>query len=132
MLSPRSLRNLKRELSRSALAKTGIVLIVLVVGVAVFAPLVAPHDPTAQNLDRAQLPPLGFSETTNTTSTEMVNGSVRIVNETKTINATAEFPLGTDSLGRGMLSRVVYGARTSLLVGLFGTRIAGGIGVGVG
>jgi peptide/nickel transport system permease protein len=132
MLSPRSWRNLKRELSRSALAKTGIVLVVLVVGVAVFAPLVAPHDPTDQKLDRSQLPPLGFSKTTNTTTTETVDGSVRIVNETETINATAEFPLGTDSLGRDMFSRVVYGARTSLLVGLFGTVIAAGIGVTVG
>jgi peptide/nickel transport system permease protein len=132
MLSPRSLRNLKRELSRSALAKTGIVLVVLIVGVAVFAPLIAPHNPTNQDLDRSQLPPLGFSKTTNTTTTETVDGSVQIVNETETINATAEFPLGTDSLGRDMLSRVVYGARTSLLVGLLGTAIAAGIGVTVG
>ncbi|MFC4359642.1 ABC transporter permease [Halobium salinum] len=132
MLSPRSLRNLKRELSRSALAKTGIALVVLVVGVAALAPLVAPHDPTAQNLDDAQLPPLGFSETENSTTTEVVDGEVQIVNETTTINATAEHPLGTDSLGRDMLSRVVYGARTSLLVGVLGTFIAGGIGVTVG
>ncbi|WP_158056100.1 ABC transporter permease [Halorussus halophilus] len=131
-ISPRTLRNLKKELRQSALAKTGIVIVVLIVLVAIFAPLVAPHNPTNQNLDDAQLPPLGFSKTTEKTSSEMVNGSVEVVNETVVINATAEYPLGTDALGRDMLSRVIYGARTSLLVGLFGTLIAALVGVTIG
>jgi peptide/nickel transport system permease protein len=132
MISPRTIRNLKAEFRGSALAKLGLCIVVLVVAVAVLAPVLAPHNPTAQNLDRSQLPPVGFSTTTNSTSTEMVNGSLQVVNETTEINATLTYPLGTDSLGRDMLSRVIYGARTSLLVGLLGTGLAAVIGVTVG
>ena len=132
MISPRVLRNLKREFRRSALAKTGLVLVVVILAVAVFAPFVAPHNPTTQDLDESRLPPLGFSRTVNATSSELVNGSIQIVERTETINATGEHPLGTDSLGRDMLSRVIYGARTSLAVGVLGTVLATVLGVTVG
>ncbi|UPV74930.1 ABC transporter permease [Halorussus limi] len=131
-VSPRTVRNLRKELRQSALAKVGIVVVVAIVLVALFAPLFAPHNPTNQNLDRSQLPPLGFSKTTTQTSSQMVNGSIEVVNETVTVSATPKYPLGTDSLGRDMLSRVIYGARTSLLVGLLGTAIAATVGVTVG
>lgn len=123
---------MRRELGRSALAKTGIVLVFLVLLVAVFAPVLAPHNPTTQHPDLSQLPPLGFSEKTTTTTTEMVDGTLQIINETTVISANPNYPLGTDQLGRDMLSRVIYGARTSLLVGIFGTIIAAAIGVTVG
>lgn len=132
MISPRTLRNLRKELRQSALAKLGIVLVVAIVLVAVFAPLLAPHDPTSQHLEESQLPPLGFSKETTKTSSEMVNGSVQVVNETVHVAARPKYPLGTDALGRDMLSRVIYGARTSLLVGLLGTAIAAVFGVTVG
>ncbi|WP_254535387.1 ABC transporter permease [Halomarina litorea] len=132
MISPRTLRNLKRELRRSALAKTGIVLVLAVVLVATFAPLLAPHNPRTQDLDEKRLPPLGFSGTENQTTTEFVNGSVQVVTENVTVNATLEHPLGTNALGQDMLSRVIYGARTSLLVGLLGTTLAMLIGVPIG
>ena len=60
----------------------------LVVGAAVFAPLFAPNDPNATNLSAVQQ------------------------------GASAQYPLGTDMLGRCMLSRVLYGARVSVLTGL--------------
>ena len=132
MISPRTLRNLKRELRQSGLAKAGIALVLVVVLVAVFAPLLAPHDPRAQSLDEKRLPPLGFSGTENQTTTEFVNGSVQVVSRNVTVNATADHPLGTNALGQDMLSRVIYGARTSLLVGLLGTTLAMLIGVPVG
>jgi peptide/nickel transport system permease protein len=132
MVSPRVIRNLKREFSRSALAKTGLLLVFVVLVMAIFAPFIAPHNPTTQELDNAQQPPLGFSRTVETTSSELVNGSVQLVNETKQVNATAEHPLGTDALGRDMFSRVIYGARTSLLVGILGTLLAAVLGVTVG
>ncbi len=131
-VSPRTIRNLRNELRSSVLARLGVALIVVVVLAAVFAPFVAPHDPRTQDLDRSQLPPLGFSSTENVTTTENVNGSVQLVNETVRINATATHPLGTNSLGQDMFSRVIYGARTSLLVGLIGTGIAAVLGVIVG
>lgn len=132
MLSPRTLRNLRKELRQSALAKVGIVLVVGIIFVAAFAPLLAPHNPHAQNLNESNLPPLGFSKKTTETSSKMVNGSIQVVNRTTYVNATANHPLGTDSLGRDMLSRTIYGARTSLLVGLLGTLIATAAGVLVG
>ena len=132
MLSPRTLRNLKREFRSSALAKLGVVLLAAALIVAVFAPLLAPHDPTDQNLNETQLPPLGFDRVTTNTTSEVVDGEVQIVSEKEFVNATAEHPLGTDSLGRDMLSRTIYGARTSLIVGVIGTLIAAVLGVAVG
>ena len=132
MISPRTLRNLRSELHRSALAKLGVTLVVGIFLMAVFAPVLAPHDPTDQNLNDSQLPPLGFSTTENQTTSEFVDGEVTIVEEEVTVNATAEHPLGTDSLGRDVLSRTIYGARTSLLVGVIGALLAVLVGVTYG
>ncbi|MEZ3144696.1 ABC transporter permease [Halobaculum sp. MBLA0143] len=132
MVSDRVRRNLASEFRDSVLAKLGVALVLLVVLVAIFAPFVAPHNPTAQDLDNAQLPPLGFSQTEEQTRSEVVDGEVQTVTETVTIEAEAAHPLGTDGLGRDMLSRVVYGARTSLIVGVLGTVFAALVGVPVG
>jgi peptide/nickel transport system permease protein len=132
MISPRTLRNLKKELRSSGLAKLGIVLVLFMVFVAVFAPFIAIQNPTSQDLDNNSLPPLGFSKTSQQTSSEMVNGSLQITNETVVTNATAAHPLGTNSLGQDMYSRAVYGARTSMLVGILGTVLAAVLGVSVG
>jgi peptide/nickel transport system permease protein len=132
MVSPRVIRNLKKELRNSLLAKIGIVLVVGVILVAVFAPLIAPHDPTAQNLNQTELPPLGFTETTNETTAKLVDGEVQTVTNVTTIEAQPSHALGTDGLGRDMLSRVIYGARTSLLVGVLGTALAVLVGVPAG
>jgi peptide/nickel transport system permease protein len=132
VVSPRVVRNLKKEFRRSALAKVGLVLVVGILFVAVFAPFVAPHDPTDQHLDQKQLPPVGFSKTVEQTSSELIDGEVRTVTETTRIEADHRYPLGTDPLGRDMLSRIVYGARTSLLVGILGTMLAAVVGVPVG
>lgn len=127
-ISPRTVRNLKGELRSSLLAKLGIVLIVSIVLVAMLAPFVAPQNPRSQDLDNAAIPPLGFTETEQQTTFE--NGS--IVNKTVTVNATMQHPFGTNTLGQDILSRTIYGARTSLLVGLLGTVLAGALGVTVG
>jgi peptide/nickel transport system permease protein len=128
MISLRTLQDLKSELFRSRLALIGVVVLLLMIGVAIFAPFAAPYNPTSQNLTRSHRPPIGF--TTSQTVTKMVDGEVQQVNET--VNGTAAHPLGTDVQGRDMLSRVIYGARTSLLVGLFGTGIAALLGITVG
>jgi peptide/nickel transport system permease protein len=132
MLSPRVIRNLKKEFRNSHLAKLGLVLVVVILLVAVFAPLVAPHNPTTQDLDNSKLPPVGFAQTSTETTSKMVNGSIQTVENTTTIEPDLAHPLGTDGLGRDMLSRVIYGARTSLLVGVLGTLLAVLIGVPVG
>jgi peptide/nickel transport system permease protein len=132
MLSPRVIRNLKKQFRNSLLPKIGLLLVVGILLVAVFAPLIAPHDPTAQNLNRTELPPLGFTKTVSETNAQMVDGELKTVTNVTTIEAKVSHPLGTDGLGRDMLSRVIYGARTSLLVGILGTILAVLVGVPVG
>jgi peptide/nickel transport system permease protein len=132
MISPRTLRNLRKEFRSSALAKIGVALVIAMILVAVLAPFIALHNPTNQDLDSGNLPPLGFSKPTEQTSSEMVNGSLQITNETVYVNATASHPLGTNSLGQDVYSRAVYGARTSMMVGVLGTMLAAILGVSVG
>ncbi|WP_290811944.1 ABC transporter permease [Halovivax sp.] len=128
MISDRVRRSLRREFSRSLMAKIGLVLVVLIFLTAIFAPFLAPHDPTAQGLEESNLPPVGVTDTAE--EFRMVDGERETV-ETKT-TGTMDHPLGTDSLGRDLFSRVLFGARTSLMVGLIGTGIAVATGVSVG
>ena len=97
-----------RSLGRRWLAAAGFVLLTLVVVSAIAAPLLAPHDPRRGELIDSKLPPM-WSE-----------GGMRT------------YPLGTDTLGRDILSRVIYGSRISLAVGFTAVAIAGVIGVTVG
>jgi peptide/nickel transport system permease protein len=95
------------RLARRKLALFGVVIIVLVAVLAAAAPLVAPYDPAEQifdglTLEGAPLPP------------------------------NPEFLLGTDLLGRDLLSRLIHGARTSLVIGVVANGIAVAIGALVG
>jgi len=74
---------------------------------AILAPLLAPHDPFAQDLMRRLVPP------------EWLGG-------------TALNPFGTDQLGRDYLSRLIYGARISMLIGILTVVTSGTIGVTLG
>ena len=78
-----------RRLARNRLALLALAIIVLVTGAAIFAPLLAPFDPAAQETSLSLRPPL-----------------------------TSEHLLGTDQYGRDVLSRLLFGARVSLSVGL--------------
>jgi peptide/nickel transport system permease protein len=71
---------------------------------AAFAPLVAPHSPTASRLSERLTPPAWQA------------------------NGTADRPLGTDLLGRDVLSRLIWGARISLLIALSATAIGAAVG----
>lgn len=88
--------------------KTGVVILVLMFLLALFAPVIAPHDPYTQNLQKRLLPP--FWET----------------------KGNMDHPLGTDHLGRDYLSRLVYGARISIAVGIGAAVIGCMIGVFLG
>jgi peptide/nickel transport system permease protein len=76
--------------------------------IAALAPLLAPHDPIEQDLMSAQLPPA------------WMHGGERT------------FLLGTDSLGRCVLSRLIYSARTALAVALIAASLAAMIGIALG
>lgn len=114
------------------MAKIGVILFVLLIFTAIFAPLLAPHDPTDQNLRDNNLPPVGMTITETETETEVVDGEVVTEETTVEITGTTEYMLGTDQHGHDMLSRVIYGARTSMFVGLFATMLATIIGVSIG
>jgi peptide/nickel transport system permease protein len=95
----------RRFLRRFLRHRPGVVaaaLLLVIVLVAIAAPLLAPDDPLAQNLDGVLLPP------------------------------DADHLLGTDDLGRDVLSRLLYGTRISLLAALQGTGIAILLGVPAG
>ncbi|MEP3331507.1 ABC transporter permease [Sedimentitalea sp.] len=85
----------------------GAVVLGLLVLVAVFAPYLAPHNPYAQDLLARMQPPVFMGGTWN-------------------------HPLGTDHLGRDYLSRLIYGARVSLLIGTIAALISGVIGTAMG
>jgi peptide/nickel transport system permease protein len=87
---------------KNRLAVFFLCLIALFAFVAVFAPLIAPHDPYAQDVTGRFLP------------------------------SSKAHPLGTDNFGRDILSRIIYGARVSLSVGIVCEAIAVTIGVLVG
>jgi peptide/nickel transport system permease protein len=89
-------------LRRDRAAQLGIALCLLLVGAALFAPLVAPYDPIALHIqDRLQ-------------------------------NPSTTYLLGTDELGRDVLSRLIYGAQTSLMVGSIALAIAASVGTLLG
>jgi ABC-type dipeptide/oligopeptide/nickel transport system permease subunit len=94
-----------RFLWRDRSGVVGLVMFLIVVFAAVFAPLIAPYDPLEQNLRDSKMPPAWYPE------------------------GSWEHPLGTDNLGRDLFSRVIYGARVSLTVGFFGVFIAAGLGL---
>lgn len=101
-------RTFGRLLVRDQAGVIGLLLFLLVVFAAIFAPWLAPHDPLDQDLKASKLPPAW-----------MVNGDW-------------SHPLGSDPLGRDLFSRILYGSRVSLQVGFFGVLIAGGLGLVIG
>jgi dipeptide transport system permease protein len=85
----------------------GFVLLLLIV-LALAAPLIAPHDPLEQDLLSSFLPPFWRD------------------------GADPSFLLGTDSLGRDILSRLIYGARVALTVAVVAASLAGLLGTALG
>jgi peptide/nickel transport system permease protein len=91
-----------RAFTSNRTAVLGVVMILAIVLIAVFAPVIAPHDPLSQSVRERLAPP------------------------------SAEHLLGTDDKGRDILSRVIYGARIALLVGIFSVALGGALGTAIG
>lgn len=83
-------------------AVTGVIIISLFVLIAIFAPLITPHDPYAVDMEKMLLKP------------------------------SSQFWLGTDFLGRDILSRIIYGTRISLVIGFVPTIVSMTIGTFLG
>jgi peptide/nickel transport system permease protein len=91
-----------RRFRRNPIVLFGLTILFTIVFLAVAAPIVSPHDPDKIHYDRIYGEP------------------------------TFRFPLGADQLGRCVLSRIIYGARSSLVVGFLAVSISVTIGVLVG
>jgi peptide/nickel transport system permease protein len=83
-------------------AVLGLILIILLTLVAVFAPFIAPHDPLDQSVRDRLAPP------------------------------SWDYPLGRDDKGRDILSRVIFGTRIALMVGVFSVILGGALGTLIG
>ena len=119
-------RDSMERLFRNKLAITGMVIIILAILMAVFAPAIAPQDPTDQSLLKTNSAPnwvIDLFPVMKAKGTE--GGYVKVADP-------AEYPLGTDPLGRDVMSRIIYGARVSLAVALVGPITATIIGVLMG
>jgi dipeptide transport system permease protein len=91
---PSSLRAFWRSFAENRGAVVGLVVMLLLIVVAILADVIAPHSPIEQFREHFLSPPVWET------------------------GGVAEFPLGTDDVGRDMLSRLLYGARLSILIGL--------------
>ena len=91
-----------RRFRRNKAAVFGLVYVAVLISVAVFAPIIAPYGYTAVNYDISMQPP------------------------------SWSHPLGTDELGRDILSRIMYGTRPLLLVGVFTQVLGLAIGIPIG
>lgn len=92
-----------RRFRRHRAAQVGAVLLIVLIAAGIFAPVIAPYDPNVPNLELRLAPP------------------------------SWEHWFGTDHLGRDQLSRVIYGARISVLIGVIsvGIALAGGLPLGL-
>ena len=99
---------LRRRITAHRGLMIGAALLALIILVALLAPLIAPHDPYAQDLSRRMIPPIWYAKGNWT------------------------HLLGTDNLGRDYLSRAIYGAQISLLIGAAVMVISGLIGTVLG
>ena len=104
----RSNRGLWRSLSRSRPAMVGLVFLIAFLIIAIAAPILAPHDPATPHLLYRLAPPAWLAA------------------------GSTEFLLGTDHLGRDILSRILHGSRIALLVAFGAVAISAFIGVTLG
>ncbi len=104
----RNARRFLAELGRQPIALLGGLVVLAFILAAVFAPYITAHDPELGSLRQRLIPPVWQQ------------------------GGAAEFPLGTDGQGRDLLTRIIYGARISLLVGFLTVAISIIAGAGLG
>jgi peptide/nickel transport system permease protein len=97
-----------RKLARNPAALAGALILLCVIGAAVFANYLSPHEPARQSLIRRFTPPVWAQ------------------------GGNAAYLLGTDQVGRDILSRIIYGARVSLIVGVAAVVVSLLVGVSLG
>ena len=105
-LTPQQIMRRRARKHRSLMIGSGIILVLAFI--ALFAPLLAPHDPFVQSLGKRMLPPVW------------------------TQGGNWDYLLGTDQNGRDYLSRLIYGAQVSMIIGIGAATIGLLIGVTLG
>ena len=104
--SKRRMPKLLRSLFSNKLATMSVFILLVMIFVAIFAPVLTNDDPRIGQIIESKRPPM-WAE-----------------------GGSSDFPLGTDPLGRDVLTRILYGARISLIVGFASVFIAGVIAAG--
>jgi peptide/nickel transport system permease protein len=97
-----------RKLFENKGAIFGLIMVLVVILSAVFAPLISPHDPILQDVEKRLIPPIGQE------------------------GADPIYLLGTDHLGRDIVSRLIYGARISIVVSVSAVALSAVLGTLIG
>jgi peptide/nickel transport system permease protein len=101
-------RKILRKLIENKSAVFGLIMVLGVIFSAVFAPVISPHDPILQDVEKRLIPPVGQE------------------------GADADYLLGTDHLGRDIVSRLIYGARISIVVSVSAVALSAVLGTLIG
>ena len=109
ILEPSPMSKLRRRIFKNHSFMIGAAILIVILVCALLAPLLAPHDPYELDLSKRLINPFWHNKKTD-----------------------AEFMLGTDKIGRDYLSRLIYGAQISLLIGFSTILISGVIGTALG
>ncbi|MGA1864587.1 MAG: ABC transporter permease [bacterium] len=102
------IQDLKKNLKRNPTAKIGLCIVLLVFLTMLFAPIIAPYDPEKISIKDRLKPPLGFK------------------------GGSSEHLLGTDGNGRDILSRIIYGSRVSMTIGILCSFLSAAFGTLMG
>lgn len=107
-----------RRFLRNRVAVFCLIVFIGIVLISVFAPLIASHDPTVQNLQHANLPPRIYGlDISGFNGIKVVNGQT--INEYAVRGIESSYYIfGTDEFGRDLFARLLYGIRISLLIAL--------------
>ena len=109
ILEPTPMTKLRRRIFKNHSFLIGALILLVIIAIAVLAPFIAPHDPYDQDLARRLMNTFWHDKKTD-----------------------ALYALGTDKVGRDYLSRLIYGAQISLLIGFLTVLISGIIGTALG
>jgi ABC-type dipeptide/oligopeptide/nickel transport system permease subunit len=107
-VGPRESSRVWRKFAKNPFGLIGGAILLVVIAAAIAAPYVAPHDPAKQSLLRRFTPPMWAA------------------------GGQSAYPLGTDQVGRDIFSRIVHGARVSLIVGVAAVVVSVVVGVTLG
>jgi oligopeptide transport system permease protein len=108
--------NAWRRLRRNKMAMAGIVVLIILLLVAIFAPLLAPHNPIQSDVAKAG----------------QFRKAAWLTDPNPLRTGSWDYPLGTDSIGRDIFSRLIYGTRVSLVVGFIPMAVIMLVGIPLG